>query len=234
LSRGFSTKDLPIHVLKGIESAFKTWEDMTGDWLQSAPEYLVTVHIAEQLRRAIPPEKRKIWIEPSVQHVLKTAGGVQRGPKRAVLRVRGRCDIVLGHGSGIPRTVIEVKNPIWQPKSQHPVADLHRICSALLYKKDYTQLYSGVLAIFTSAAPPKIKKDATAKDYLLRKWDTEWRSYLKSWSWAGPHATAYDQRLRIDVHVKIHEREFDDGKHAWAAICVAVARNKQNKNRDRS
>lgn len=109
MSRGLQTKLVPFWVAKGIEAAFKEWEEMSGEWLWTAPEYFLTVKVAQQLRKAIPASQRTLLMEPQVSHVLESAGGVQCGPKAVHLRIGGRLDIVLGHGRGTPRVVIELE-----------------------------------------------------------------------------------------------------------------------------
>lgn len=214
---------VPIWVAEGIEAAFCEWEEMSGEWLHTAPEYHVTVNVAQRLRDSIPSARRTLLMEPGVAKVIADAGGVQRGPKAKHLRHGGRFDIVLGHADGRPRVVIELKNPLYVRGGKQAVADLHRVCRALLNGKASTQLYAGVFAFYTSSAPPK-SKDPTAKARLHRKWLTEWRPYLQSWAWAGLQKEKYEQHLRINIGARLHERKVAGETHAWAAVCVKVVR----------
>lgn len=228
MSAGFSTARVPKLVLEGISSAFKQWEDMSGgEWLQTAPEYLVTVNVAEVLRKSIPATQRTIWLEHGVANALKQAGGKQPGRKAELLRIDGRIDIVLAHANQKPRTVIEIKCPIWQPNNAGrggTRADLHRICRTLLHGKDQTQLYSGVLGIFTSSAPPLRGSDGTAKARLQRKWGEEWQKTLRTWEWAERHGARYRRHLNINVTTKVREVDVGGEKHAWAAVAVVIFR----------
>ena len=183
MSRGFPSARLSGWVLDGIESAFDEWLEMSGEWLKSAPEYLMTVKVAQTLKAAIPPGQRTLLMEPHVATVLDEAGGIQRGPKAGKLRAGGRYDIVLGQGNGVPRAVIELKNPLWH-RGGAARSDLHRICRSLLQGKTHTQLYTGVFAFYTSSALP-LKKDKSAGERLQRKWVQEWQADLQTWSWAG-------------------------------------------------
>lgn len=223
MSNGFASKDLPRWVLSGIESAFAEWQEMSGEWLKTAPEYLLTVKVAQKLKRAIPASKRTLLMEPHVAKTLVDAGGVQRGPNAEKLRAGGRYDIVLGRGNGLPRVIIELKNPLWAPMSDEVMKDLHRICRSLLQGQAKTQLYSGLFAFYTSAAAP-LRKDTSAKARLERKWKTEWEPELKSWVWAGKDQIRYRKHLRIRVVVKIHEQAAGGKMHAWAAGCVQITR----------
>jgi hypothetical protein len=223
MSRGFHSANLRGWVLEGIESAFDEWQEMSGEWLKTAPEYLLTVKVAQTLKTAIPAEQRTLLMEPHVAQTLADAGGVQRGPNAAKLRSGGRYDIVLGQGNGLPRAVIELKNPLWTPMGAAALNDLHRICRTLLQGKSATQLYTGLFAFYTSSAPP-VRKDISAATRLERKWLSEWVPKLKSWEWAGSSQVKYSSHLKISVEAKIHELPVGKAVHAWAAVCVQITR----------
>ncbi len=227
MSKGFPSAQLSGWVLDGIEAAFDDWLDMSGEWLKTAPEYLLTVKVAQRLTAVIPSSKRTLLMEPHVASVLAEAGGVQRGPKATKLRSGGRYDIVLGHGNGVPRAVIELKNPLWA-RGAAARSDLDRICHSLLQGKSKTQLYTGLFAFYTSSAQPAAK-DAFAKERLQRKWVDEWRSELQSWAWAGKNENRYRRNLKIGLAARIHERAYGAETHAWAAICVQITRKPRNK-----
>lgn len=228
MSAGFSTTKVPNLVIKGIGSAFRKWEDMSGgEWLRTAPEYLVTAQVAEELRKAIPSTKRTIWLEHGVATALKQAGGKQPGRVAELLRIDGRMDIVLAHANQKPRTVIEIKCPLWHPNTAGPGgprADLHRICRSLLHGRDGTQLYNGVLGIFTSTAPPRKGPDLTARARLERKWGSAWEKTLRTWEWAGRHGPRYRKFLNLRVVTEVREVPFGGEKHAWAAVAVEIFR----------
>lgn len=225
MSAGLSTKEVPGLVIDGIATAFRQWEDMSGgEWLQSAPEYLVTVAVADALRKGIPSSKRTVWLEHGVARALNDAGGVQLGRKPELLRVDGRIDIVLAHANQKPRTLVEIKSPVWQPNHRGCRSDLHRICRALLHGKDGTQLYSGVLGLYTSSAPPRRGPDVSAKARLERKWGKAWERELQTWEWADKHADRYRKHFNIKVTRSLWEVKIDGEKHAWAAVAVHLHR----------
>lgn len=223
MSNGLQTKMVPQWVAEGIENAFYEWLEMSGEWLKTAPEYHLTVKVAQNLLLKIPQTKRKLLMEPHVAKSLQEAGGIQAGPNAKRLRAGGRFDIVLGHGGGRPRTIIELKSPLWNPMGAPAKKDLHRICRALLQGKASTQLHSGVFALYTSSANPK-RKDFSAKSRLLRKWVTEWRPKLQSWTWAENDKRRYQKQLQINVGAKVHELDYNGKTHAWAAVCVQIKR----------
>lgn len=233
MSNGFDTKMVPQWVAEGIEAAFDEWLEMSGDWLWTAPEYHLTVKVAQRLREAIPFSKRRLLMEPHVASILEDAGGIQRGPNAKKLRDGGRFDIVLGHRNSLPRTIIELKSPAWHPMGKAAKSDLHRICRALLQGAASTQLYSGILALYTSSATPKAK-DISAKDRLLRKWIREWRPSLQSWKWALSDQHRYKRLLNINVGAKVHELSKGKETHAWAAVCVQITRKTRAKRRTMS
>lgn len=222
MSKGFPSAQLSGWVLDGIEAAFDDWLDMSGEWLKTAPEYLLTVKVAQRLTAVIPSSKRTLLMEPHVASTLAEAGGIQRGPKATKLRSGGRYDIVLGHGNGVPRAVIELKNPLWA-RGIAAYSDLDRICHSLLQGKAKTQLYTGLFAFYTSSAQPAAK-DGSAKERLQRKWGDEWHKELQSWDWAGKHKSKYRRNLKIGLTARIHERGHDGKTHAWAAVCVQITR----------
>ena len=230
MSNGLNTKMVPQWVAEGIEAAFEEWLEMSGEWLKTAPEYHLTVRVAQRLREAIPISKRMLLMEPGVASILEEAGGVQRGRNAKKLRAGGRFDIVLGHGNGLPRTIIELKSPAWHPMGKSAKSDLHRICRALLQGAASTQLYSGILALYTSSATPKAK-DPSAKVRLLRKWIKEWRPALQSWKWALSDQHRYRRLLNINVGAKVHELSKGNETHAWAAVCVQITRKSKAKRR---
>jgi len=223
MSRGFHSAKLREWVLEGIESAFDEWQEMSGEWLKTAPEYLLTVKVAQALKAAIPAEKRTLLMEPHVAKTLADAGGVQRGPNAAKLRSGGRYDIVIGQGNGLPRAVIELKNPLWTPMGAAALGDLHRICRTLLQGRSNTQIYMGLFGFYTSSAVP-LRKDDSAAARLERKWLSEWEPKLKSWEWAGPSQKRYSSHLRISVVANVHKLPVGKAVHAWAAVCVQITR----------
>lgn len=228
MAKGFNSRSIPDWTLDGIEAAFDEWMELSGEWLQTAPEYLLTVKVAQKLREEIPAAKRTLLMEPHVGTTLAKAGGIQRGPNAEKLRSNGRFDIVLGHGDGRPRMLIELKNPHWTPMGEVALKDLHRICRALLQGKNKTQLYGGVFAFYTSSGVP-LKKDPTARERLQRKWVDKWEPALKDWEWAKSSAKRYRSHLTISVQARIHEVPMDGEQHAWAAVGVSIFRKPRKK-----
>lgn len=224
MSNGFDTNLVPFWVAQGIESAFHEWLDMTGKLLRTAPEYFVTVKVAQHLCQVVPAEQRTLLMEHEVSSVLASAGGVQRGPASKHLRLGGRMDLVLGRANGRPRVVIELKNGLYLQMSLGVRADLHRLCQALLRGKNDTHLHAGVLAFFTSTRPPRTKRDLSARAYLKRRWLTDFLPLLREWKWAGDKRHQYEESLRIDVGIRLHDLDPRGDKGAWAVVVVRIRR----------
>lgn len=226
MSRGLSTRDLPKWIKKGIDSAFKEWLDMSGEWLNTAPEYLVTVHIAQQLKRNVDANQRTIFIEPTVNKTLEKAGGIQPGPNAKKLRSTGRYDLVIGHQDLRPRAVIEVKSPMWHPLQKSMVKDLNRLCRTLLQNQDGTQIKSALMAIYIASRTPKAK-DETAKSRLQRKWVEQMPKDLKECGWAEGSKTRYLNNLNFKTHIHLHDHKVGDQLYAWGSVCIEITRKTQ-------
>lgn len=223
MSRSFRTADLSKWIRKGIESAFVEWMNMSGEWLNSAPEYLVTVHIAQQLRKNVDASQRSIFLEPSVSKTLDEAGGIQRGPNAKALRSTGRYDIVIGHKDMRPRAVIEVKSPLWNYMGDAMNKDLKRLCKTLLQNKDGTQIHSALMGIYVASSEPT-RKDATAKDRLHRKWVEEMPDALTKCDWAGPGKNKYLNNLNFKTHTHLYDHKVGDEMFAWGSVCIEITR----------
>ena len=223
MSNGLRTRDLPKWITKGIESAFHEWQNISGEWLNSAPEYLVSVHIAQQIKKNVAVSKRTIFLEPSVSKTLTKAGGIQRGPNATKLRSSGRYDIAIGHKDMRPRSVIEVKSPVWNPMQRSMVTDLNRLCKTLLQNKDGTQIHSALMAIYVSSQVPK-RIDNTAKDWVVRKWKHEMPERLKSCKWAKSSKGKFLENLNFKVHTKFHPYQAEGETFAWGSVCIEITR----------
>jgi hypothetical protein len=223
MSRGLRTRDLPKWIKKGIDSAFKEWLNMSGEWLNSAPEYMVTVNIAQQLKKNVSKNRRSIFMEPSVAKTLDEAGGIQPGPNAKKLRSTGRYDIVIGHQNFRPRAIIEVKSPMWHPMQKSMVKDLNRLCGTLLQNRDGTHIHSALMAMYVSARTPKAI-DESAMSRLNRKWAVQMPKDLELCGWAGGSKAKYLKFLNFDTHIHLHDHWVGDELFAWGSVCIEITR----------
>jgi len=113
---------------KGIIKAHKSYEDMSGLSLYHAPEYLLTVSVANNIKT-----EGACWVtlEDNVDQTLNHAEIKHTGRPRSGLRKNGRFDIVLWLANGMPRAVIEVKHPLYQPTDVF-LKDIRRMRDVLI------------------------------------------------------------------------------------------------------
>lgn len=162
-------------------------------------------------------------MEPSVTKTLEKAGGIQRGKNAKALRSTGRYDLVIGHQDMRPRSVIEVKSPMWHPMQKSMVSDLQRLCKTLLQNKNGTQILSALLAMYVSSKQPH-RKDETAEARLKRKWQIQMPRDLMACDWAGHNKKRFLNNLNFQTHTHISPYTAADGLHAWGSVCIAITR----------
>ncbi len=128
--------------LDAIIHSHELYLEFSGnEWLWNAPEYLITVKIAEFLHSI---EKNKfITLEDSVDYILKEANAHSRKKIR-----HGRFDIVLWWAKGDPRAIIEVKNGVHQFRNIEE--DIERVEKVLTRKEDDSSIKFGLIAFYVS------------------------------------------------------------------------------------
>ena len=87
---------------------YEKWSD--GEWLWNAPEYLLTIKIAESIREQY--RKNCLTLEDNVDYILDSANAKGRGRVANDIRKNGRSDIVLWEKRQ-PKVIIEVKNSVY-------------------------------------------------------------------------------------------------------------------------
>jgi hypothetical protein len=99
--------------VNGICKSFDKYLEWSGgEWLWHAPEYFLTVNIANELW-AIDKTSKYITLEDNVRKTLTVADAKIKGKLSKQIRPNGRSDIVLWWGNGQPRGIIEVKHAIY-------------------------------------------------------------------------------------------------------------------------
>ena len=130
-----------------------------GEWLWNAPEYLLTVKIAESIANL---EKTKfVTLEDNVDYVLGHANAKGSGKIHPDIRKDGRFDIVLWWAGGTPRAVIEVKNGVLIFKKIED--DVKRIKEVLKRKPENLKFQFGVIAFYISQQYKKSAKEQLQK-----------------------------------------------------------------------
>lgn len=128
--------------IKESHELYYKWSD--GEWLWSAPEYLLTVKIAEKI--ASSKNSQLITMEDNVKFILKNANALGKGKIDNKVRPDGRFDIVLWYNEDIPRAVIEVKNSV--NRYEKIQKDLLRIKKVLNRKKSLSKLEFGLISFY--------------------------------------------------------------------------------------
>jgi len=134
--------------LDGIEESFSVYEKWSGgEWLWNAPEYLITVKIAEEIAKI--SQKQLVTLEDNLEYLLDVAGANRKGLISSDIRGNGRSDIVLWWGNRTPRAIIEVKNSVYGITKIDK--DIRRIKSVLKQEKKYSKIQFGVVAFYVDA-----------------------------------------------------------------------------------
>ena len=140
-------KELIDTTLLAIIDSHKTYLEWSGnEWLWNAPEYLLTVKIAEKLANI---DKNKfITLEDNVEKTLDNAGAKGKGKISSKIRANGRFDIVLWWAKGDPRTIIEVKHRVY--KFANIEEDIIRIIETIKRKSSESSIKYGMVAFYMS------------------------------------------------------------------------------------
>lgn len=160
MSQCVSMDEVVNCTVKAIANAhheYFEWSD--GEWLWNAPEYLLTVKIAECIANL---EKTKfVTLEDNVDYVLGHANAKGSGRIHPDIRKDGRFDIVLWWAGGTPRAVIEVKNGVLIFKKIED--DVKRIKEVLKRKPKNSKFQFGVIAFYISQQYKKSAKEQLQK-----------------------------------------------------------------------
>ncbi len=128
MSRAISIETIIESTLDGIDESIKFYQEWSGgEWLWNAPEYFITVKIAENIAKI--NGAKYITLEDNVKYVLDLAQQKGKGQASEKARANGRSDIVLWYGNEKPRAIVEVKNAVFRIKNI--LEDIERIQDVL-------------------------------------------------------------------------------------------------------
>lgn len=188
-------------IISSIENAqedYRSWSG--GDWLWTAPEYLLTTYIARSIWSI--DGSKMVTLEHNTKGVMVDGGAITRGriPKKA--RPDGRVDIILWRANGEPRGVIEVKN---QVRAYSVISDdVERIDKILHKNNDISSFQFGCIAFYTSS---KTDKKGAAYEKIVKTFESIKKSAVAKES----------DTVKVKLHnSKIHQEE----DSAWAAACL--------------
>ncbi len=135
--------------LNGIEESFSIYKQWSGgEWLWNAPEYLMTVKIADEISKI--SQNQLVTLEDNLEYLLDVAGANRKGIISEDIRGNGRSDIVLWWGNRTPRAIIEVKNAVYGITKIDK--DIRRIKCVLEQEKKYSKIQFGVVTFYIDAA----------------------------------------------------------------------------------
>ncbi|RLA63361.1 MAG: hypothetical protein DRQ78_06980 [Epsilonproteobacteria bacterium] len=145
MSKAISIDKIIESTLDGIDESMNVYQEWSGgEWLWNAPEYLITIKIAENI--ASIEGSKYITLEDNVDYVLDLARAKGQGKVSGKARTNGRSDIVLWWANGTPRAIVEVKNSVFRlDKIAH---DIDRIREILKRKKSKSTLQFGLISFY--------------------------------------------------------------------------------------
>ena len=208
MSRGHNSKDIAKLAISGVEKAAAEFSRMSdGLWLNSAPEYFVTTHVAQALHSKL--EKKTILLEYSVNEALKESGSTKPGKSKKELRRNGRFDILLTRRNYDPWCALEVKSPVWT--STKCIQDMKRLRETLEHRKHNSTLRCGAMVFYSDWAKPQ-KKHQTVED-AVEAFDERFEVNLLKFF---PKTSGFTYTLEKG---KIRKGKSGD---AWRAYCLFV------------
>jgi len=191
--------------LSAIIETHHTYLQWSGnEGLSNAPEYLLTVKIAEKIASIDKP--KFVTLEDNVQKTLKLANAKGQGNFSSDIRLNGRFDIVIWWAKGDPRAVIEVKHRVYTFADIED--DIKRICETLQRKKSTSSIKCGLIAFYMST---NYKDDA--KNQLKKQIDNIFT-----------HAKSTTERYKKLVINKTTSINSCDDKDVYSAIVFDIRR----------
>ena len=162
MSKAISIDKIIEATLDGIDESMKVYQKWSGgEWLWNAPEYLITVKIAENIANL--NGNKYITLEDNVDYILDVSNAKDKGQVSDLARTNGRSDIVLWWAGGTPRAIIEVKNAVF--RLDKIAQDIDRIQEVLKSKKLDTSLQFGLIAFYIDRG----YKNGNAKENIQKR-----------------------------------------------------------------
>lgn len=145
MSKAISINKIIESTLDGIDESMEVYQKWSGgEWLWNAPEYLITVKIAENIANL--NGSKYITLEDNIDYILDISNAKNKGQVSDLARANGRSDIVLWWASGVPRAIIEVKNAVF--RLDKIAQDIDRIQEVLKSEQLDNSLQFGLIAFY--------------------------------------------------------------------------------------
>ncbi|MFQ1645448.1 hypothetical protein ACK39F_09690 [Aeromonas veronii] len=146
--------------LKGIRDAHEKYKEMSGGyWASWAPEYLISVYIAERIKNEV--KDGYVYLEYPVRELMKEANALGAGRIREGVRPLGKCDIATANRARQLDGIIEVKNiRVSSLNYYHYGLDIERIVGVLSRRRELSTLCFGIYCFNVER-----QVDSTEDDY---------------------------------------------------------------------
>jgi len=199
MSNAISIDKIIESTLDGIDESMEVYQKWSGgEWLWNAPEYLITVKIAEKIANL--DGSKYITLEDNVDYILDLSNDKGRAEVSDSARGNGRSDIVLWWANRKPRAIIEVKNAVF--RLNKIAKDIDRIQEVLKNKKLNTSLQFGIIALYIDRG----YKTGNAKEKIKEKIDKI-------------HNEIKHKYPDISCKLKFREKEIiNNNNDAWASV----------------
>lgn len=208
MSKQISIEKIITATLSGIKKSQRQYEKWSGGfWLWNAPEYLITVNVANKISEIGGPQF--ITLENGSKTMIEDAGARGRGRLPNDIREKGKVDILLWYGNDKPRGIIEIKNFIYDYRQYEK--DIKRIKQSLKLNANQSSLQFGLLGYCDSADDGKQKSAKQKINDKTRRIEKKIRDILGN------------EFLVSTKTSKIYQNEGS----AWSAICILI-KHKQN------
>jgi len=197
VSRAIPIETIIESTLDGIDESVKLYQEWSGgEWLWNAPEYLMTVKIAENISKI--DGAKYITLEDNVKYVLDLSHMKGKGQASEKARTNGRSDIVFWYGNEKPRAIIEVKNAVF--RLNNIVEDIERIKDVL---EKFT-LQFGLIAFYMDRHYQKGKANQKIEENIYKIFEEIKEKYPKMTS------ELYFRKSQI----------IDDDTDAWSSVVI--------------
>jgi hypothetical protein len=203
MSKSISITKLTEATLNGINESMELYKKWSGgEWLCNAPEYLMTVKIAENIANC--EGDKLITMEDNVNYILDLSNAIKQGRKPDALRKNGRIDIVIWNKNETPKIIIEVKNNVYRLNKIYK--DINRTYNMLIRNKNNSTLEYGIIAFYIS----KHYKLGNAKEKLTKQLTKIIDDFKHQFD-------------NINYNKKIGEIvELNDKKDAWVSVVLVL------------
>ena len=200
-------KELIDATLSAINNCQKTYLKWSyNEWLSYAPEYFLTVKIAEEISKI--NKNKFITLEDNVEKTLDISNAKGRGKISTGTRANGRYDIVVWWANGHPRAIIEVKNCVRNYRKIEE--DITRICDSLNRKSKDSTLRHGFIAFYIDNTYKRNAKEQLEKQ--INNIFDQAKDFVSS------------KNLKIEFYIHKNHPFCDENNNVYASVVFLIKR----------